>query len=72
MFLGFSDTTIAQMACLRAGIVTYYGPSIMAGFGENGGILPYTAEGVRVTLFDPEDDPTWPENTDGWTAEHLD
>src|SRR5262245_26058053 len=72
VFLGFSDTTIAHLACLRAGIVSYYGPSIMAGFGENGGILPYTAEGVRRTLFEPEAELVWQENAEGWTTEHLD
>jgi len=72
VLLGFSDTTIAQMACLRAGIVSFYGPSIMAGFAENGGIFPYAAEGVRRTIFDPDADLAWPENTDGWTVEFLD
>jgi muramoyltetrapeptide carboxypeptidase LdcA involved in peptidoglycan recycling len=72
VFLGFSDTTITHMACLRAGIVSFYGPSIMAGFGENRGLLPYLERGVRQTLFEPSDDSFWPENTDGWTVEFLD
>ena len=72
VFLGFSDTTITHMACLRAGIVTFYGPSILAGFGENGGLLPYMEDGVRRTLFEPEAPLAWPENTEGWTVEHLD
>jgi muramoyltetrapeptide carboxypeptidase LdcA involved in peptidoglycan recycling len=72
VFLGFSDTTITHMACLRAGIVSFYGPSIMAGFGENGGLLPYLERGVRQTLFEPAEDTAWPENEEGWTVEFLD
>jgi muramoyltetrapeptide carboxypeptidase LdcA involved in peptidoglycan recycling len=72
VFLGFSDTTITHLACLRAGLTSFYGPSIMAGFGENTGLFPYLAEGVRRTLFEPEPELIWPENRDGWTVEHLD
>jgi muramoyltetrapeptide carboxypeptidase LdcA involved in peptidoglycan recycling len=72
VFLGFSDSTITHMAFLRAGVVSFYGPSVMAGFGENGGILPYLREGVRRMLFEPEAPLDWPQNSDGWTVEHLD
>ena len=72
VFLGFSDTTTTHMACLRAGLTSFYGPSIMAGFGENTGLFPYLADGVRRTLFEPETGLVWPENRDGWTVEHLD
>jgi muramoyltetrapeptide carboxypeptidase LdcA involved in peptidoglycan recycling len=72
VLLGFSDTTIAHMACLRAGLVSFYGPSIMAGFAENGGPFPYMIEGVRRALFTPEEPLRWPENTNGWTVERLD
>jgi muramoyltetrapeptide carboxypeptidase LdcA involved in peptidoglycan recycling len=54
VFLGFSDTTITHCACLRAGLTTFYGPSVMAGFGENGGPFPYMGEAVRRTVFEPE------------------
>ncbi len=70
--VGYSDTTVTHLACLRAGLVTFYGPAIMAGFAENGGMHAYTADGVRAALFDPRPDGPWPENEDGWTVEHLD
>lgn len=71
VLLGYSDTTITQMACLRAGLVTFYGPSILSGFAENGGLHDYLREGVRAALFDPG--PTaWRPNPDGWTAQLLD
>jgi muramoyltetrapeptide carboxypeptidase LdcA involved in peptidoglycan recycling len=72
VFVGYSDTTIVHMACMRAGIVSFYGPSIMSGFAENGGIMPYMEEGVTRTIFSPDPPGLWPENRNGWTVEHLD
>lgn len=72
VFLGFSDTTITHLACQRAGVVSFYGPSLMAGFAENGGLHDYLVDGVRRMLFDPVVPTEWPVNRAGWTAEHLD
>src|SRR3984885_2908040 len=41
VFLGSSDSTITHFAFLKAGVTSFYGPSIMGGFDENGGLLPY-------------------------------
>lgn len=72
VFLGYSDSTIIQMALLRAGLVSFYGPAVMAGFAENTGLHDYLVEGVRRTLFEPQPQLEWPPNTDGWTVEMLD
>lgn len=72
VFLGYSDTTVAHFACLKAGLVSFYGPSVMAGFGENGGMFPYMTESVRRTLFTAEPPGVIEPNPDGWTVEHLD
>lgn len=72
VFLGYSDSTITHMALLRAGITSFYGPSIMAGFGENAGLHDYLVDGVRCTLFDPVAPLEWPENRAGWTVEESD
>lgn len=72
VFLGFSDTTVTHFACLKAGLVSFYGPSVLAGFGENGGMFPYMAESVRRTLFSSEPPGVIEPNPDGWTVEHLD
>ena len=72
VFLGYADSTIIQMALLRAGITSFDGPSIMAGFGENAGLHDYLVDGVRRTLFDPVAPRTWLENRDGWTVEQPD
>jgi muramoyltetrapeptide carboxypeptidase LdcA involved in peptidoglycan recycling len=70
--VGYSDTTVVHMACARAGLGSFYGPSVMAGFGENGGVPGYLAEGVRRMLFTPAPAGRWPENQGGWTNELVD
>lgn len=72
IMMGFSDTTITLMACLKAGLVSFYGPAIMAGFAENGGLFPYMVESVRKTLFSTSPVGNIPPNRDGWTVEMLD
>lgn len=72
VFLGYSDSTAFHLALLRAGVVSFYGPAVMAGFGENAGLHDYLVDGVRRTLFTADAPIVWPENTDGWTVEQLD
>jgi muramoyltetrapeptide carboxypeptidase LdcA involved in peptidoglycan recycling len=68
VFLGYSDTTITHFAFLSAGVTSFYGPSIMAGFDENGGLPPYMAESVRQVLFAPAPCLSISPNHDGWTS----
>ncbi len=69
VFMGYSDSTITHMACLKAGVRSYYGPSIMAGFGERGGLFPFTEESVRTALFEPRANWCLPQNTGPWVTE---
>ena len=62
-----SSTTIAHLACFKAGLVTFYGPAIMAGFAENVGMFPYMIESVRKILFHAEPIGTIAPNTNGRT-----
>jgi len=71
VFLGFSDTTALHLACYAAGLTSFYGPSIMAGFAENAGMHAYTAEGVQRALFSAEPMGDIPVNTEGWTTERI-
>ena len=71
LFMGFSDTTISHAACFKAGIVSFYGPSFMAGFAENGGMFPYMTDSIRRTLFAAEPIGIIEPNRAGWTVEHL-
>lgn len=72
VFLGYSDTTVTHFACYKAGLVSFYGPAIMAGFAENQGLFPYMAASVHKTLFCSEPAGVIQPNTEGWTVEHLD
>jgi len=72
ILLGYSDTTITHMACFKVGLVSFYGPAIMAGFAENGGMFPYMVDSVRKTLFSSASMGNVKPNTEGWTVEMLD
>jgi muramoyltetrapeptide carboxypeptidase LdcA involved in peptidoglycan recycling len=71
IFMGYSDTTIPHLACYKAGLVSFYGPSIMSGFAENGGMFSYMVESVSKTLFSSEPVGMIAPNPDGWTVEDL-
>ncbi|WP_372706306.1 S66 peptidase family protein [Brevundimonas sp.] len=71
VMLGYSDTTALHFACLKAGLRSYYGPSVMSGFAENGGISPTTERGFRAAVMSAEPfNLLWA--AEGWTDEHLD
>lgn len=71
IFMGYSDTTATHLACFKAGLCSFYGPSIMAGFAENGGLFPYMSASVKKTLFSCDPVGKIQPNQDGWTSEHL-
>ncbi len=72
IFMGYSDTTISHLICYKAGLVSFYGPSIMAEFAENGGLFPYMVESLRKTLFSSDVIGEVKPSTEGWTVELLD
>ena len=51
IFVGFSDNTITNLICMKAGLVSFYGPSIMNDFAENVAVPTYTVNNVRTTFF---------------------
>lgn len=71
VFLGYSDTTITHLACYQAGLVSFYGPAIMSGFAENGGLFPYLVDSVYRNMFSSEPIGIVSPNIDGWTVERL-
>ena len=71
VFLGYSDTTVAHLACFSAGLCSFYGPAIMAGFAENAGMFPYMTDSVRRTIFSAEPPGLIVPNRSGWTVERL-
>jgi muramoyltetrapeptide carboxypeptidase LdcA involved in peptidoglycan recycling len=51
IFIGYSDSTVAHMICLKAGISSFYGPSILAEFAENVEMYDYTKRSVEKALY---------------------
>jgi len=72
IFMGYSDTTISHMVCFKAGLVSFFGPSVMAGFAENCGMFPFMIDSVRKSLFSTAPIGEIKPHTGGWTAEFLD
>ena len=54
IFTGFSDTTSNHFMMYKAGVMSYYGASIMTNFAEYVKINDYTAAAIRSTLFEPK------------------
>lgn len=71
IFMGYSDTTTLHFACAAAGLSSFYGPSIMAGFAENGGVHDYTLQAVRRAICQTDPIGTIDPASE-WTVEHLD
>ncbi len=72
VFLGYSDATVTHLACLKSGLISFYGPSIMSGLAENKGIPGYLLDSLRRLLFDPDTGAIIRENQGGWTRDFLD
>lgn len=70
IFCGYSDSTITHMMCLKAGITSFYGPSLLAEFAENVQLPPYTLQWVKKAMFSPEPMGNIPAAAE-WTGEYL-
>ncbi len=80
IFTGFSDTTTNHFMMYRAGLMSYYGASLMCNFAEYGKINDYTLEMLRRTLFEPQPTleipsaPYWYDDEDEkiwWSEENM-
>jgi muramoyltetrapeptide carboxypeptidase LdcA involved in peptidoglycan recycling len=71
VFVGYSDTTVTHLAMFKADVVSFYGPAIMVGFAENGGIDRYLADSFRNVLFSSTVPIPIVANSEGWTNERL-
>lgn len=54
IFTGFSDSTTNHFMMHKAGVVSYYGLSLMNQWSEYVAINPYTKAMIQKTLFKPE------------------
>jgi muramoyltetrapeptide carboxypeptidase LdcA involved in peptidoglycan recycling len=71
IFMGFSDSTVVHLCCYRAGLVTFYGPSVFISFTEIGGTFQYQADNIKKTLFSSTIIGTIAPNLNGWTSQKI-
>lgn len=71
IFMGYSDTTVNHFMMYKAGLVSYYGPSVMCEFAENKEMHNYTKRYIKEVLFDNKENITI-ESSPEWTSEFLD
>ena len=55
IFTGFSDSTTNHFMMYKAGLVSYYGLSVMNNIAEYVSINEYTKNAMEKTLFEPQD-----------------
>ncbi|MFZ5351094.1 MAG: S66 family peptidase [Bacillota bacterium] len=51
IFMGYSDSTANHFMMYKAGVASFYGPSIMCEFGEYVSMFEYTIEAIYDILF---------------------
>ena len=72
VFMGYSDTSVTHCVCRQAGLVSFYGPSFMAGLAESGGMSRYLVDSLYRTLFRAVPIGVLAPNETGWTVEEQD
>ncbi len=76
IFMGYSDTTINHFMMNKAGLISFYGPSVMCEFGEYVKMFDYTKEAVKNILFkdskklEIKSCPTWSKDFIPWKEEN--
>ncbi len=70
IFMGYSDTTVSHFMMNKAGVISYYGPSVMAEFGEYVRMFDYTENVVRNILFNDSKGYEIP-SCEYWSDDHV-
>lgn len=71
VFMGYSDTTVNHFMMYKAGVTSYYGPSVMCEFAENYQMHDYTKKYINEVLFENKENITITSSPE-WTSEFLD
>lgn len=71
VFMGYSDSTINHFMMYKAGVTSYYGPSVMIEFAENYEMHEYTKKYINDVLFENLENITIT-SSPKWTSEFLD
>lgn len=70
IFIGYSDSTITHLICYKAGLTSFYGPSVLAELAENNKIFDYTREYLNKILFSNDPIGLIPA-TEKWTGDRI-
>ena len=76
IFMGYSDTTVNLMMN-KAGLISFYGPSVMCEFGEYVEMFDYTKKAVEDILFNRCDNyeikssEVWSSDFVSWKEENM-
>ncbi len=76
IFMGYSDSTVNHFMMYKAGLISFYGPSIMCEFGEYTKMFDYTLQAVRKVLFQDitgysiPSSPLWSKDSIEWKEEN--
>lgn len=71
IFIGFSDTTVINFLCLKAGLISFYGPSVLFGLAENCGIDSFTKKYFEKALFMDKPIGEIVNSERGWTLDKI-
>lgn len=71
IFMGYSDTTVNHFMMYKAGVESFYGPSVMCEFAENNKMHEYTKKYIKEVLFE-NNKQIIVESSPKWTSEFLD
>lgn len=77
IFMGYSDSTINHFMMYKAGLVSFYGPSVMCEFGEYVSMFEYTKAALRNVLFNDTTgykilpSPQWSDDFVPWQEENI-
>lgn len=70
IFMGYSDTTVNHFMYYKAGVRSYYGPSVLMEFAENVDMHVYTSTAIWNTLFRTSKIGEI-KSADRWTSKYL-
>lgn len=70
IFMGYSDSTVNHFMMYKAGLVSFYGPSIMCEFGEYVKIFDYTQRAINDILFGEWNQYSFLSSPE-WTDDHI-
>ena len=76
IFMGYSDSTVNHLMLYKAGLASFYGPSVMCEFGEYVSMFAYTKAAVQAMLFEDTkgysfpSSPQWSGDTIPWKEEN--